>query len=75
MADIVVSRVDPRGDLCGALDSIVAVVAAGRVFVREEVEAALEGERVQKDANLASAVLRSQVGPLLAQTWALFGGK
>ena len=74
LADFVVSRVDPRGDLFGALDSIEAVVVAGVLYTRGELEEAVALEQAQKDENIASSVLKSSVAPLLAQTWALFSG-
>ena len=58
-ADLVVSRVDPRGDLFGALDTIVAVVCAGRLYSVEELRERLGKEWEGKDDNLTSAVATS----------------
>jgi len=69
LADMVISRVDPRGDLCGALDSLVAVVAAGRVYYMEDLNEKLLVEWSAKDENLSSQITQS-LAPFLQ--WKLF---
>ena len=66
-ADIAISRVDPRGDLVGALDSLVAVVVAGKVFYVEDLTEKLEEEWKTKDDNLSSQI-SSTLAPFLNWT-------
>jgi hypothetical protein len=78
-ADLVISAVDPRADLTGALGSIVAVVAAGVLHRREDLEAALWAAREGPGReNLAAALttLFTQtlpVAPLLSDALNFFG--
>jgi hypothetical protein len=78
-ADFVVSAVDPRGDLAGALGSIQAVVAAGVLHRREDIEAALwEAREGPGRENLAAALTTLfthtlPVAPLISDAMSFLG--
>jgi hypothetical protein len=74
-ADFVISRQDPRGDVLGALDAMEAVVVAGRLYYRAELEALLEAERAAKDdGDLVTSFMQSKVGGLLQGALSIFSG-